>query len=75
MKGLSLQDVREEIISLFDESNAELQNGSPEAAVSMLIEAQLLLCDAVQIEINRLQSPPPLVPLAEGTEVECAPTP
>jgi hypothetical protein len=70
MKGLSLQDVKEEIISLFDEGNAELERGSPEAAVSILIEAQLLLCDAVQNEINKMQPTPPLVPLAQGSVAE-----
>jgi hypothetical protein len=66
-KGLSLQEVREEIISLFDEGIAEQQDGSPEATISILIEAQLLLCDTVQNEISRMHTTPPLAPLANDS--------
>ena len=55
MKGLSLNDVREEIVSLLNESTEVLQNGDPQAAVSILVEAQFLLSDAIQNESNGIQ--------------------
>lgn len=67
MNGLLLQDVREEIVSLLDESTAELQDRSPQVAVSMLMEAQFLLSDAIQNELNRTQCTPSLVPAADET--------
>lgn len=36
MKGLSLNDVRDEIVSLLNESTDVLQNGNQQAAVSIL---------------------------------------
>jgi hypothetical protein len=71
MRALLLRDVREEIVSLLDESTAELLEGSSEVAVSMLLEAQFLLCDAIQNELNSIRITPPLVPLA-GESVESA---
>lgn len=72
MKGLLVQDVRKEIVSLLDQCTEELQDGSPQVAVSMLMEAQFLLGDAIQNELNRIQNAPLLVPAgdesAEGAE-------
>jgi hypothetical protein len=65
MKGLLLQDVREEIVSLLDQSTVEFQSGSSQVAVSMLMEAQFLLGDIIQNELNRIQGMPPLVPSAD----------
>ena len=62
MKGLSLNDVREEIVSLLNESTEVLQNGDPQAAVSILVEAQFLLSDAIQNEMNGIQCAPSSVP-------------
>lgn len=66
MKGLSLNDVREEIVSLLNESTEVLQSGDPQAAVSILVEAQFLLSDAIQNEMNGIEcASSPLQPANE----------
>jgi hypothetical protein len=73
MHGLTLKDVRNEIVALMDESTKELQNGSSQTAATMLVEPQFLLSDAIQNEMNRTECPPSLVPLADEHSEE-APT-
>ena len=70
MRGLTLRDVREEIVALLDESTKELQDGNSQTAVTMLLEAQFLLSDAIQNEMNRTECTPSLVPLADGCSEE-----
>lgn len=65
MKGLSLKDVREEIVSLLEESTEELKNGDRQTAVSILVEAQFLLSDAIQNEMNGIDCTPSLVSPAD----------
>lgn len=67
MKGLSLNDVRDEIVSLLNESTDVLQNGNQQAAVSILVEAQFLLSDAIQNEMNVMVCAPSSVPSADGS--------
>jgi hypothetical protein len=62
MRGLSLKDVRQEVVSLLDKSTEELQDGNSHSAVLMLVEAQFLLSDAIQNEMNRVECAPSLVP-------------
>jgi hypothetical protein len=64
MQGLTLEDIREEIVSLLNESAEELRNGYPQTAISILVEAQFLLSDAIQNEMNRAECTP-LVPLGD----------
>ena len=72
MQGLTLKDVRNEIVDLLDESTKELQNGNSQMAVTMLVEAQFLLSDAIQNEMNRTECTPSLVPLADECSEEAA---
>jgi hypothetical protein len=55
MKGLSLKDVRAEIVSLLDESAEQLESGDRNTAVSILVEAQFLLSDTIQHEMNEIE--------------------
>jgi hypothetical protein len=54
MRGLLLSDVREEIVSLLSESTEVHQSGDPQTAVSILMEAQFLLSDAIQNELKSI---------------------
>ena len=58
MRGLLLSDVREEIVSLLNESTEELQSGDAQTAVSILVEAQFLLSDAIQNELKSIDCTP-----------------
>lgn len=62
MKDMSLNDVREEIVSLLKESAEVRQNGDLQAAVSILVEAQFLLSDAIQNELEQIDCSPSLLP-------------
>jgi hypothetical protein len=66
MRGLLLSDVREEIVSLLNESTEELQSGDAQTAVSILVEAQFLLSDAIQNELKSIDCTPS--PTDEGSE-------
>jgi hypothetical protein len=54
MRGLLLSDVREEIVALLSESTEVHQSGDPQTAVSILMEAQFLLSDAIQNELKSI---------------------
>ena len=66
MRGLLLSDVREEIVSLLNESTEELQSGDAQTAVSILVEAQFLLSDAIQNELKSIDCTP--LPADEWSE-------
>jgi hypothetical protein len=69
MRGLLLSDVREEIVSLLSESTEVHQSGDPQTAVSILMEAQFLLSDAIQNELKSIDcAPSPASPADEWSE-------
>jgi hypothetical protein len=65
MRGLLLRDVREEIVSLLNESTEVHQSGDPQTAVSILVEAQFLLSDAIQNELKSIDYTPSLASPAD----------
>ena len=62
MLEVAVQEVRDEIVSLVRESAEETRTGSSQSAVSMLIEAQCLLAELIENELNKLEPLPSLVP-------------
>ena len=62
MLEVAVQEVRDEVVSLVRESAEETRTGSSQSAVSMLIEAQCLLAELIENELNRLQPFPSIVP-------------
>jgi len=62
MLQVPVQEIRDEVVSLVRESEEETRTGSSQSAVSMLIEAQCLLAELIEGELNKLQFLPSLVP-------------
>lgn len=60
MNTLSLEDIREEINSLLHESIKEFQKAESQVGVSLLVEAQFLLGEAIQHELNKIHRTPSL---------------
>ena len=73
MKGCLLKVAHEEIISLVNQGVDECEAGDASAGVSILLEAQFLISDLIEHQLNRVLSTPPLSPLmgdcADGGEV------
>ena len=73
MKEPFLKVAHEEIISLVNQGGDECEAGDINGGVSILLEAQFLLSDLIEHQLNRVLSTPPLSPLmddcADGCEV------
>lgn len=65
MKGLTLKAAHDEIVSLVDRGMQECDEGEIHAGVSLFLEAQFLLGEVVQNQLDHLHSTPPLIPSAE----------
>jgi hypothetical protein len=71
MSSSSHTILREEIVTLLNDGAEEFQRGQAQAAVLLLIEAQFVLGEVIQHELNKLQETPPLIPVGdERTEEE-----
>jgi hypothetical protein len=57
MTRLSFDEGREEIISLLEAGREEFENGNASVALSILIDAQFVLTEMVQSEMERLVEP------------------
>jgi hypothetical protein len=62
MSSSSHAILREEIVTLLNDGAEQFQRGEAQAAVSLLIEAQFVLGELIQHELNKLQETPPLIP-------------
>jgi hypothetical protein len=65
MKECLLKVAHEEIISLVNQGVDECEAGDTSAAVSILLEAQFLLSDLIEHQLNRVLLTPPLSPLMD----------
>jgi hypothetical protein len=65
MASLQISVVREEIISLLNESAQEFQRAEPDAELSLLLEAQFLLSEAIQSQLSKTRGAPPLSPFPD----------
>lgn len=65
MRALPIEVVRDEVISLVSESAQEYQNGAIQSELSLLLEAQFLLCELIQNQLTAAQYAPPLSPPAD----------
>lgn len=65
MKELTLKASEEEIVSLVHRGIEEFEEGQVQAGVSLFLEAQYLLGEIVQNQLEQLHATPPLIPLAE----------
>jgi hypothetical protein len=62
MVQVPVQEIRDEVVSLVRESAEETRTGSSQSAVSMLIEAQCLLAELIENELNKIEPLPSLAP-------------
>lgn len=58
MTALPIEVVRDEVISLVSESAEETQNGAVQSALPLLLEAQFLLGELIQTQLNTIQCAP-----------------
>jgi hypothetical protein len=65
MRALPIEVVRDEVISLISESAQECQNGATQSELSLLLEAQFLLCELIQNHLTAAQYALPLSPPAD----------
>lgn len=65
MKECLLKVAYEEIISLVNQGVDECEAGDTSAGVSILLEAQFLLGDLIEHQLNRVLLTPPLSPLMD----------
>jgi len=62
MKGLSLKGAHEEVVSLVRRAVEEFEEGEVQVGISILLEAQFLLSELIEQELNHIDSAPPLSP-------------
>jgi hypothetical protein len=64
MRAFPIEVARDEVISLVSESAQECRNGAIQSELSLLLEAQFLLCELIQHQLTAAQHAPPLSPPA-----------
>ena len=65
MKELTLKVAHEEALSLLQRGVVEFEEGETHTGVSLLLEAQFLLGEVIQQQLNKMDSPPHLSPLSD----------
>jgi hypothetical protein len=68
MRALPIEVVRDEVISLVSESAHECRNGTIQSELSLLLEAQFLLCELIQNQLTAAQYAPLLGPPANESD-------
>lgn len=62
MIALPTEVVRDELISLLNESAEEARKGEAQTELSLLLEAHFLLGELIQNQLNTIHCAPPLSP-------------
>lgn len=58
MTGLKFKVAHDEVLSLLHSGAEELEKGEAQGGISLLIEAQLLLGELIQQQLDNLDAPP-----------------
>lgn len=62
MKELMLKAAHDEVLSLLCSGTEEIETRNPQIGVALLIEAQFLLAEIIQRQLNKIDCSPPLSP-------------
>jgi hypothetical protein len=65
MNELTLRAIHEEALSLVQRGVEEFEEGETCVGVSLLLEAQFLLGEVIQQQLNQIDSTPPLSPSSD----------